>query len=204
MENIETKIEQLRKEFNSKLDEILKPKFEVGKWYKAKNIKSNLYNNSLINVIEFNEDGTYNGYGFDYSGNWFNKKNCGDIFTKELIRTEATPKEVEEALIKEAVKRGFKEGVRVDRSIFKNMSLPTTICDENFTSNSNEFIFYEKHNVLRLGNYGIFYNGKWAEIVKTKTIDEVAEELSKLHYSSSYIVYLTENKQDIINALNNL
>lgn len=31
--NIETKIEELRKEFNSKLDEILKPKFEVGKKY---------------------------------------------------------------------------------------------------------------------------------------------------------------------------
>ena len=42
-----------------------------------------------------------------------------------------------------------------------------------------------------------------AEIVKTKTIDKICIELSYLTLAD-VTRYLTENKQDIINALNNL
>ena len=51
----------------------------------------------------------------------------------------------------------------------------------------------------------MFKNGKWAEIVKTKTIDEIAKDLSVLsEYGIINYMSSTENKQDIINALNNL
>ena len=48
------------------------------------------------------------------------------------------------------------------------------------------------------------------EIVKTKTIDEIAKDFKEIYFSSNnsirinFINFLTENKQDIINALNNL
>jgi hypothetical protein len=75
----------------------------VGKWYKV--LRSRRY------AIIFN-NGAENCYGFNYSNKWsigFNLKNSINC-NREI--TPATDKEVEEALIKEAKRRGFKEGVK--------------------------------------------------------------------------------------------
>lgn len=204
--SIETKIEDLRKEFNSKLDEILKPKFEVGKWYKHK-IK---YGKGIAAIVNFQGYNNF-AYGLNLGGDWTTEFSGSHSSWNDGTVEQTTPKEVEEALIKEAEKRGFKEGVKVDRSMFKNMELPVSIYDEDFTPLSNEFSFLEKDNTLRIDGYGIFYNGKWAEIVKTKTIDEIAREFSifQINYPDNstykdFKDFCIENKQDIINALNNL
>ena len=136
--NIETKIEELRKEFNSKLDEILKPKFEVGKKY------------LIINGCD---------------------------------------------------------GVRVlDGKICTFINKPKT--KPNYYGgcifeDSEYFFIYD--DVV----YG-FRDIASYEIVKTKTIDEIAKDFKEIYFSSNnsirinFINFLTENKQDIINALNNL
>lgn len=74
-----------------------KTELEVGKWYK---VESNLYD-----AIVFN-NGTNDCYGFNFSGIWteiFGLKNSVNSLKKI---TEATREEVEEALIKEAERRG--------------------------------------------------------------------------------------------------
>lgn len=183
--NIETKIEELRKEFNSKLDDILKPKFEVG-WLKLKE------HNVFCYTTDFKK-----GYGISHGDEWTDV-----IFIDDLnYWKQTTPKEVEEELIKEAEKRGFKEGVDIKHDGLINEYGNMAVAGERRINSLN---FYYENNVLRLSEHIIYSNGKWAEIVKNKTIDEIASELNETFGRIEIEKYLTENKQDIINALNNL
>ena len=76
--------------------------FEVGKWYKGKNFYD------FIGCITAMDDEDFRYYGLNVNEHWKDD----DFYTfKEANLIEATPKEVEEALIKEAKKRGFKKGV---------------------------------------------------------------------------------------------
>ncbi len=75
-------------------------------WYKSKDTpKWMLY---------FTEEGGY--YGFGTNGNWVNREtrdsHPNDAHNKKKYY-KATEEEVKSALIKEATKRGFREGVRV-------------------------------------------------------------------------------------------
>ena len=77
-----------------------KVELEVGKWYKS---------TTLSNVFLFLKDKEYGRYGFDSNG-WYNVTDSN--FELEPDKwTLATKEEVETALIAEAKKRGFKEGV---------------------------------------------------------------------------------------------
>jgi len=203
MKNIETKIEELRKEFNSKLDDILKPKFEVGKWYKlTENYAGTLKKGEVYQMINFQADSKI-CIILDHVAFGINGRNYLAPYKDMLI--EATPKEVEEALIKEAEKR-YKIGDKIksldnyDFHIIGGFEFDFYQTENDMTIVSDESEWNEKPS-----NPTIFKNGKWAEIVKTKTIDEIARDLSALS-KNGIINYMssTENKQDIINALNNL
>lgn len=190
MKNIETKKEELRKEFNSKLDDILKPKFEVGKWYKlTENYAGTLKKGEVYQMINFQADSKI-CIILDHVAFGINGRNYLAPYKDMLI--EATPKEVEEALIKEAEKRGFKEGSKIKDLQTGNIK----------TLKFKELSFYS--NMLCDG-YGcaIFENNEWATPIKTKTIDEIVDDM---YECTKYDLkeYLTKNKQDIINALNNL
>lgn len=190
MKNIE-ELKKIKDALEVLINESENTKFEVGKWYKT--------NYGSIYYIDKIEGELCYGYGLDYTNKWFN-----NIMPCQLSQIErlSTPKEVEEALIKEAEKRGLKEGTIINNSMLNDCS--NTSCK----AENNEYKFIEDElysNCLLLDGFVIFLNGKWAEIVKTKTIDEIARDLSALsEYGIINYMSSTENKQTIIETLNNL
>jgi hypothetical protein len=108
-------------------------------------------------------------YGFDSYGEWFvpNTKNekLGDEY-------HASEKEVSEALIKEAVKRGYKNGN------YLCLLLPES------THKVDNICLYQENRLLLCDEKGekgnvVFSNGKWAEVIEQKpmTQEEIEKEL---------------------------
>ena len=152
----EEKINQLQAQIDELRKEV-KPKFEVGKWYKFKS--------GIMNY----QNGEY-GYGV-WNDNWHDMI-CFD--GREKAERPATDKEVEEALIKEAERRGFKKGVRFKSAIRNWECLPS----------KNDFKYTHKHDyyggcLLFLDGNGVFYNGKWAEIIKDEPVKVGGYEVKK-------------------------
>lgn len=158
------KIQKLQKEqvkLNDKINKELeaikdeskkeeKPELEVGKWYKI-NKKDN--NNVLIYY-----KGKSRNYGFDMGGDWSIVLGDAD---KEYY-TPSTDSEISSALIKEAKKRGFKEGM--DR-------MPKCLKDGHKWDTNDKFhynISGDNKSRLDLGATCIFLDGKWAEIIEDK------------------------------------
>ena len=138
----------------------------VGKWYK---IGGNLYN--VMSVV----DSIWClCYGFDSDGWLYESKRCiNNLFSFR----PATDEEVGQSLIKEANKRGFK--LDVDFKFIKggvNYSGLRKIAKVGST-------FKYKNGILQTLGYGewtIFNNGKWAEIIKeTITKEQAEKELGK-------------------------
>jgi hypothetical protein len=116
-------------------------KLKIGKWYRHKN-----------NCTVF-KDTSSTGYGTDFVGNW---SNSVSISIPENWRL-ATDEEIEEVLIKEAKKRGYKEGNFYDRwGVTKG------------SSNVEGYCCYYRDSFTSLTfNLGyVFCEGKWAEIVE--------------------------------------
>lgn len=154
----EEKINQLQAQIDELRKEV-KPKFEVGKWYK--------YHNAICCYNGNNE-----GYGISSSLNWASDCNMTSI----EFWTPATDKEVEEALIKEAERRGFKRGVKI-----KNEIGTWNICGDR------HFFVYEK-NKLDFGyECNIFNNGFWAEIIKDEPIKVGCYDVKKELTIDGYI-----------------
>jgi len=90
------------------------------------------------------------------------------IKTSRRFKTrKATDKEVEDALIAEAKRRGYKKGLRIKCLCMGNEEIPL-----GSVFNFDGHYFY-------LDGTQIFQNGKWAEIVETKkmTVEEVEKAL---------------------------
>jgi hypothetical protein len=166
--------------------------FEVGKWYKTTIDKTT----TIINYqFTDKEDGAFRGYGLGYANLWADNVRISE----DAIL--ATPKEVEAALTKEAVKRGFLKTKKVKNNF--------TI-EEGFIYDitNDKFYFDITLNRLSLAGIYIFQNGSWAEIIKEKTLDELASEFKTYKHmrnsAQAFSEFLTENKQEVINILNNL
>ena len=131
----------------------------VGRWYKRK-LDSRLW------FVTHIKSGCSYGYGFDYSGYWADESKG---FNYSLELNKATEKEVEEVLIEEAKKRGFKIGV-----VFNDVA-------DGFREivDVDNYIYYNQENTLTLSHYRIFKKGKWAEIVETITKEQAEKELGK-------------------------
>ena len=133
---------QERKQLKQQLKDL--PSLEVGKWYWSKYSKWTylLYLVSIDDTID-----SCTAYGF-VDGEWYSQNDIN--FNTDQV--QATDKEVEEALIKEAKKRGFKY--------------------ENYA-------YHEKGDLKgnlygwnrRSDAFDIFINGKWAEIIKPKRVN---------------------------------
>jgi hypothetical protein len=144
------RIEELEKELKllREIEELKnKPKYEVGKWYKADNNALVCYTGSGDNRE------TFEGYGFNIDG-W---NDSTPNWARVCFKDEATNEEVQTALIKEAEKRGFKEGV-----MFKSA----------FMGNKYQVAGFEiDSNCLHCkGNSGCIFDGdtgKWATIIDT-------------------------------------
>jgi hypothetical protein len=135
---IKAQIKELKKELNS----IKYNGLKVGEWYKESDSFLFCFNGKF---------GNSTNYGFNKIG----------VFRQELgvhrldRYTKATETEVFKALKKEAIKRGFKEGVTV-RSV-KNSEYKV---DNNTFKWDGEYLW--------LSSITIFKDGKWAEIIEDK------------------------------------
>ena len=151
------------KQLKKQLEEL--PKLEVGKWYK--------YNNGIFNYQGLST--LIRGYGVDSLGNWLELCNLGDSPEQWIL---ATPQEVEEALIKEAKKRGFKKGVR-----FNSVAQGNTSGDSN-VKGSNVIECADGVNRVRCNGWTIYYKGKWATIIEQPKVtingDFTKEDLEKI------------------------
>lgn len=191
LNDMTNRIEEFKKQ-------IEKPEFEVGKWYKSEENKK--CHSTLFYCTRINEDRMY-GYGF-VNSEWENDSSIW-IADKENNCIEATPTEVQEALEKEAVKRGFKEGEKVTAILGKGKIKTTWILGKlTYRKCLSEWIFGD-------GNYCIFNYGVWAEIQKTmSTLDYVKEfyETSSINLANrnELIAYIKNNNLQIIETLNNL
>jgi hypothetical protein len=145
--------------------------WESGKWYFVYDDLNDC--NAL--VLKGDKNDVTCGFWLDNNiffgdGSWIN-------LDKEIKR-EATPQEVETALINEAKKRGFKEGCSFNAVVFMNSQR------QLFNSSGKlDFDHFDNNNVIYIDGYAVFENGKWAEILPQPTEMTVEEIEAKLGYS---------------------
>lgn len=142
------------------VSEAFETKLEVGKWYKLKDNPKILalydcFKHHRPYAYIFNEKGDYE-YRVEFS-----------LFELPTYWELATEEEVREALINEAKKRGYKEGVKCKFGIIEDIR----------TLKTNDFEFKRKD-----GNSDIiFRNGKWNEIIEEEpTKEEIKRVLTFL------------------------
>jgi len=157
--------------------EEVKIQHQIGKWYKHKF-------GLLFCVTSIKDSGVLYGYGFGRTGEWFYnidesscKCACNEV-AKEYT-TEATPQEVEKALIEEAKKRGFKEGDKV-------MSASTR---KECEIRSLSYFCFHEGNWMSVDGATIFSKGQWATIIEQ---DKFAE-LKEAHKKGAMIQFLQGN-----------
>lgn len=145
---------------------VVKPRIEFGNW---------IVDRSEPKWMVFYGDGFF--YGFNSKGEWFKKD-----FTCRLDGNEelATPTEVIERLKAEAVKRGFVEGVRIDRSKmpYNNSSI---IIDDGSPFNG----FYFQDNRLELNGCAVYENGIWSTIINEPKPAYIQVPISEIDNLSS-------------------
>ena len=132
--------------FRKWFPEAFEKHLEIGKWYKHVSIKNTL----VFKVSKC-------GYGWFSRG--YSENLIWEIHTKDNW-IEATPQEVETALIAEAKKRYLNNIVKsLDDIFFKSVI-------------GNHFEYYTDTNRLWSNGIKLFDNGKWAEIVENITLEE--------------------------------
>jgi len=155
-----SELKQEKKQLKKQLKEL--PSLEVGRWYHSKYGKWT-YLLYLVSIDKGLDSCT--AYGF-VDGEWYSQKDIN--FDTDQIR--ATDQEVETALIKEAKKRGFKEGVSI---ITPKGNKVTQKCNKyHFNKHLNILATNESYTELNFDS--IFIDGKWAEIIeepKTVTLN---------------------------------
>lgn len=163
--NGQTIIEELTTWF----PEAFEPKQLIkGTWYKT--IKHNIL---FCFIGGFDEEGYPLGYGFLNDGNWYNSSNkVNGGWAKDNLR-EATTKEIEEALIREAEGRGYGGNYLkcIEGQVGSLSSkLEGKLC---YYSTSNRLMFHTS-----LSSYTVFMDGEWAEVVRGITRKEAEEKFN--------------------------
>jgi len=133
--------------------------FEVGKWYSD--------GDWLLCITEIKNGRVYfYGFKLDFLHDW-----ADEGWFKNAMKP-ATDKEVETALIKEAKKRGFKEGAKIDDALGDN---------ENIVEGFG--MYYESGSLWATDNYRVyilFKKGKWATIIEEPKVKEMTmQEVNK-------------------------
>lgn len=113
-------------------------------------------------------------FGFCHDWEWTEDYGSTDTFKKpNYDYTMATYEEVGNALIEEAVRRGYKNGNH-DCLLMPNVTHKDT--DEVFYFND----ITERLHIGESGSSNIVYtNGKWADILETITLEEAEKLLNK-------------------------
>lgn len=193
--SMKKELEELRKEFNDRIDSLLKPKFEVGKWHKHKK-------GFIFNCTSINQTGNMYGYGINEDGSWFEELEdngytcaCNSYAVKDLI--PATESEVLLALTNEASKLGLIGGRRV-------IGYDYTVTHNYFMGCGGLYLGHEmSSNIMILDTK----TGVWATpIPKEKTLEQICQDFDKFYYevdednitvSKSLLRYLSKNNLTI-------
>lgn len=137
---------ELLKEF---IPEAFENELEVGKWYISERYLVYYLGNYKCNCIDLS------------NGEWI--ENVYHSLSSHLKNYRlATEEEVKETLINEAIKRGFKNVGELSLKIVRGAMFKKG----SFVTANNKFRYISVENRLNLDGVEIFYNGKWAEIIK--------------------------------------
>ena len=147
---------------------------EVGKWYK------DVYDDMIIYITKLGNSLT--AYGFYNSGEWFDERLVYDKSLQKNL-TEATQDKVFQALKAEAIKRGFKEGVK-----FKAL-IPTCSYSDGLEGVLDFRI--ETNDLVDGCNARVFHNGTWATIIEQNT---ELQELEKSYKEIGKKIEALKNK----------
>jgi len=157
-----------------------KEELEVGKWYKLTEDYGSYLKKGMVfmfvNYLSSNK--IYSLVNHEMFG--INTYNYIAPQTENLI--PATDQEVEEALIKEAKKRGFKNGVEF--IALRDSEAIKDNCSCSYDKNDAKAGAWKYMNGVLYtygwGRYVVFEKGKWATIIEDKkemTIKEIEKEL---------------------------
>ena len=157
---------KIEKEF----PQLFETKLGVGKWYKNGDAG---WEKSIACVFEVSKEDkdAFSGYGFNGVGKWAEDF---DFAWASYNWIPATPEEVETALVNEAKKRGFKEGVYYCFG-GKKIEAKGEI-RFNHQGKYNDLYFERSERF-------IFKDGKWAEILPQPIKMTVAEVEAKLGHA---------------------
>ena len=118
-------------------------------------------------------------YGFNGIGKWFVNKHKNPYNYNPSTEYPATDQEVQTALIEEAKKRGFKKGVFAKWVFEPNK--------KGCLKKEIEDLYFSNNMITDGWGHSIFYNGKWAEIVKGKTALELLNEIIDASENNAYV-----------------
>tara|TARA_R110000772_G_C13200220_1_gene429957 strand:+ start:87 stop:794 length:708 start_codon:yes stop_codon:yes gene_type:complete len=147
------KLEKAARDIQAQIEAL--PKNELG-WYVGDD-------NIPFRVTKFIEDGWANVYGFDCDGDWM--ADCAKAYMEDSYRllTESEHKTIlETALIAEAKKRGYKEGVEVNCLVTGKGEVLT---NGGFKLNSQSYLIAKSKGGVVPHSF-IFRDGKWATIIE--------------------------------------
>lgn len=170
LEQTKAELDRLVSEAKRKLDDLVKPELEVGKWYWS--------GNKGYRVLFCYQGDVIYHFGFSGSGEWSNLI----LPYWEETAIEATRQNVEDALVKEAKRRGIVKGSdikSVDGYVFKNIL--------------GSYIF--GNSMLCYGGAVIFKNGKWAEVIKENrtTLDQDIKALKEKYPNLKFTITVEDN-----------
>ena len=150
MKQIE-KLEKAKSQIQELIDELKKEQKPVAGW-----VVSNLKH--CGDYMAFTSDGKTADFGFDCLGNW-HVNEYTDLKPSISGCVPADPKEVEQRLIEEAKRRGFKEVVKI-KDFYNNGG------ERVLRDNGAPITYFPDMNKLTYFGWDIFRKGKWAEIIE--------------------------------------
>lgn len=150
--------------------EAFKPKLEIGAWYKVIGYLCGQTPGS--DILACYTGSKNENYGFTFKGFW---ETDLTLYHEDLAfcTFKASEEEVKTALVKEAEKRGYKQGTKIKALISEH--IPT------YTLRQGRPIFSLDDNKMYIGGVLVFKAGIWAEIIEQGPIvlsrQEIANKL---------------------------
>jgi hypothetical protein len=166
--------------------------FEVGEWYKSVEISTGRF------ILACYQGKDNHQYGFISGGSWSDK--VGTAWLGGMETAKATPEEIQSALIKEAKKKGFKEGVKT-----KCLNVATDL------ETIGEFQTFTKDGRLLFDSDSevgwcciMDEKGIWADIIEEEKEEEtkqsIHDKIEKL--DSTHNAEITRKMNEIIDVIN--
>lgn len=159
---MKSELEQLRKEFNNRIDELQwlldKPRYKVGAWNKDTTCPIRLF------ITDVNKNGSLKGYGLGISGawsegvSWYSGNEKGTLNLVPMTREE-----IIDMLTAECKKRGIVKGATIERPDEWDFLLGANRVVTLFSRG----VGYERHNDRFFINSFLVYNaGQFAKVAK--------------------------------------